>query len=87
MSQFNDDETPVFLVSLKAGGTGLNFTGASVVVHADPWWNAAATDQATDRAHRIGQNREVDVYKVVARAPSRSALWPFRRPSATWPIP
>lgn len=67
VSQFNDDETPVFLVSLKAGGTGLNLTGASVVVHADPWWNAAATDQATDRAHRIGQNREVDVYKVVAR--------------------
>lgn len=65
--QFNNDETPVFLVSLKAGGTGLNLTGASVVVHADPWWNAAATDQATDRAHRIGQNREVDVYKVVAK--------------------
>ena len=67
VKQFNDDETPVFLVSLKAGGTGLNLTGASVVVHADPWWNAAATDQATDRAHRIGQNREVDVYKVVAK--------------------
>lgn len=66
-NQFNDDETPVFLVSLKAGGTGLNLTGASVVVHADPWWNAAATDQATDRAHRIGQGREVDVYKVVAK--------------------
>lgn len=58
---------PCSLVSLKAGGTGLNLTGASVVVHADPWWNAAATDQATDRAHRIGQNREVDVYKVVAK--------------------
>lgn len=67
VQQFNGDETPVFLVSLKAGGTGLNLTGASVVVHADPWWNAAATDQATDRAHRIGQNREVDVYKVVAK--------------------
>ena len=67
VNAFNDDETPVFLVSLKAGGTGLNLTGASVVVHADPWWNAAATDQATDRAHRIGQNREVDVYKVVAK--------------------
>lgn len=67
VQQFNDDETPVFLVSLKAGGTGLNLTGASVVVHADPWWNAAATDQATDRAHRIGQSREVDVYKVVAK--------------------
>lgn len=67
VSQFNDDETPVFLVSLKAGGHGPEPYGASVVVHADPWWNAAATDQATDRAHRIGQNREVDVYKVVAR--------------------
>lgn len=67
VNAFNDDETPVFLVSLKAGGTGLNLTGASVVVHADPWWNAAATDQATDRAHRIGQSREVDVYKVVAK--------------------
>lgn len=67
VNEFNGDETPVFLVSLKAGGTGLNLTGASVVVHADPWWNAAATDQATDRAHRIGQSREVDVYKVVAK--------------------
>lgn len=67
VNEFNGDETPVFLVSLKAGGTGLNLTGASVVVHADPWWNAAATDQATDRAHRIGQNHEVDVYKVVAK--------------------
>lgn len=67
VNAFNEDGTPVFLVSLKAGGTGLNLTGASVVVHADPWWNAAATDQATDRAHRIGQRRDVDVYKVVAK--------------------
>ena len=64
---FNGDDTPVFLISLKAGGTGLNLTGASVVVHADPWWNAAAQNQATDRAHRIGQTREVTVYKVIAR--------------------
>ncbi len=64
---FNQDDTPVFLISLKAGGTGLNLTGASVVVHADPWWNAAAQNQATDRAHRIGQTREVTVYKVIAR--------------------
>lgn len=63
---FNTDETPVFLVSLKAGGTGLNLVGASVVIHADPWWNAAAQNQATDRAHRIGQTRDVTVYKVVA---------------------
>lgn len=63
---FNEDETPVFLVSLKAGGTGLNLTGATVVIHADPWWNVAAQNQATDRAHRIGQTRRVTVYKVIA---------------------
>jgi SNF2 family DNA or RNA helicase len=57
----------VFLISLKAGGTGLNLVGASVVVHADPWWNAAAQNQATDRAHRIGQTRDVTVYKVIAK--------------------
>jgi superfamily II DNA or RNA helicase len=62
---FNTDDTPVFLISLKAGGTGLNLTGASVVIHADPWWNAAAEDQATDRAHRIGQHQDVNVYKVI----------------------
>ena len=64
---FNSDDTPAFLISLKAGGTGLNLTGASVVVHADPWWNAAAQNQATDRAHRIGQNRAVSVYRVIAQ--------------------
>jgi SNF2 family DNA or RNA helicase len=58
---------PVFLISLKAGGTGLNLTGASMVIHADPWWNAAAENQATDRAHRIGQQRTVSVYKVIAK--------------------
>ncbi len=63
---FNADDTPVFLVSLRAGGTGLNLTGASVVIHADPWWNAAAEAQATDRAHRIGQTEAVSVYRVIA---------------------
>ena len=67
VNRFNADDTPVFLVSLKAGGTGLNLTGASVVIHADPWWNAAAQNQATDRAHRIGQTRSVSVYKVIAK--------------------
>ena len=57
----------MFLISLKAGGTGLNLTGANVVVHADPWWNAAAQNQATDHAHRIGQTKDVTVYKVIAR--------------------
>jgi hypothetical protein len=67
VNAFNEDATPVFLVSLKAGGTGLNLTGASIVVHADPWWNAAAENQATDRAHRIGQTRDVMVYKMIAK--------------------
>ena len=57
----------MFLISLKAGNTGLNLTGACVVVHADPWWNAAAQDQATDRAHRIGQTQDVNVYQIVAK--------------------
>lgn len=64
---FNADDTPVFLISLKAGGTGLNLTGAQVVIHADPWWNLAAEDQATDRAHRIGQQNDVTVYKVICK--------------------
>lgn len=67
VKRFNADQVPVFLISLKAGGTGLNLTGASVVIHADPWWNAAAQNQATDRAHRIGQTRDVMVYKVIAK--------------------
>ncbi|MCX6942930.1 MAG: C-terminal helicase domain-containing protein, partial [Verrucomicrobia bacterium] len=57
---------PVFLLSLKAGGTGLNLTAADTVVHLDPWWNPAAEAQATDRAHRIGQTRVVTSYKLVA---------------------
>jgi SNF2 family DNA or RNA helicase len=56
---------PVFLISLKAGGTGLNLTGADTVVHYDPWWNPAVEAQATDRAHRIGQTRVVTSYKLI----------------------
>ena len=67
VDQFNADDVPVFLISLKAGNTGLNLVGASVVIHADPWWNAAAQDQATDRAHRIGQTKDVNVYQIVAK--------------------
>mgnify|MGYP003374815329 FL=1 len=67
VNAFNVDDVPIFLISLKAGGTGLNLTGASTVIHADPWWNAAATDQATDRAHRIGQTEPVNVYKIIAK--------------------
>lgn len=64
---FNENEdVPVFLISLKAGGTGLNLTGADTVVHFDPWWNPAVEDQATDRAHRIGQTKVVNVYRLIA---------------------
>ena len=61
----NDATVPVFLISLKAGGTGLNLTGADVVVHYDPWWNPAAEAQATDRTHRIGQTKVVTSYKLI----------------------
>ena len=65
-NDFNESETVnVMLVSLKAGGTGLNLHGADIVIHLDPWWNFAAEEQATDRAHRIGQKRPVTVYKLI----------------------
>ncbi len=67
VKRFNADDTPIFLISLKAGGTGLNLTGADIVIHLDPWWNIAAQDQATDRAHRIGQTKAVSVYKIIAK--------------------
>ena len=67
VKDFNEGDVPVFLISLKAGGVGLNLTGADVVIHYDPWWNLAAQNQATDRAHRIGQTKKVTVYKLIAR--------------------
>ena len=67
VKKFNAGKTPVFLISLKAGGVGLNLTGADVVIHYDPWWNLAVQNQATDRAHRIGQTKKVTAYKLIAR--------------------
>lgn len=64
---FQNGEGDAFLISLKAGGTGLNLTAADYVIHTDPWWNPAVEDQATDRAHRIGQQRAVMVYRMIAR--------------------
>jgi SNF2 family DNA or RNA helicase len=67
IDRFQTDPTiPVFLISLKAGGSGLNLTAADTVIHYDPWWNPAVEDQASDRAHRIGQNKVVTVYRLVA---------------------
>ncbi len=64
---FQKDEVPVFLISLKAGGTGLNLTAADIVIHYDPWWNVAAQNQATDRAHRIGQEKQVFVFRLIMK--------------------
>ena len=66
VEQFNGGDVPVFLISLKAGGTGLNLVGADVVIHYDPWWNTAAQNQATDRAYRIGQTKGVQVFSLIA---------------------
>ena len=65
--RFNSGEADVFLISLRAGGTGLNLTAADIVIHYDPWWNVAAQNQATDRAYRIGQQNPVQVYKLIAQ--------------------
>jgi SNF2 family DNA or RNA helicase len=67
VDRFQNGKAPVFLISLKAGGTGLNLTGADTVILFDPWWNPAVEAQAADRAHRIGQERRVTVYRLVTR--------------------
>lgn len=67
VKSFNDGDGEVFMISLKAGGTGLNLTGADTVIHFDPWWNPAVENQATDRAHRIGQNNTVHVMKLITK--------------------
>ncbi len=67
VQRFQRGEVPLFLISLKAGGTGLNLTTADTVIHYDPWWNPAVENQATDRAHRIGQDKTVFVYKLITQ--------------------
>lgn len=67
VNQFQEGKVPIFLISLKAGGTGLNLTAADVVIHFDPWWNSSAQNQATDRTHRIGQMNNVNVYNLIAK--------------------
>ena len=67
VERFQGGEGEVFLISLKAGGTGLTLTGADIVIHYDPWWNPAAENQATDRAYRIGQDKPVFVHKLICR--------------------
>jgi SNF2 family DNA or RNA helicase len=65
VKEFQSGTVPVFLISLKAGGTGLNLTAADTVIHYDPWWNPAVETQATDRAHRFGQQSTVFVHKLI----------------------
>ncbi len=80
---FQDDPRPsVFLVSLKAGGTGLNLTAASYVVLFDPWWNPAVEAQAIDRTHRIGQDRTVIAYRLLARGTIEEKIWELQQKKA-----
>ena len=67
VEQFQKSNIPIFLISLKAGGVGLNLTAADTVIHYDPWWNPAAEQQANDRAYRIGQDKPVFVYKLITK--------------------
>ena len=67
VESFNNDDTNCFLITLKSGGTGLNLTGADTVIHLDIWWNPQVENQATDRAHRIGQTKTVSVIKLITK--------------------
>ncbi len=77
--RFNDGEGKVFLISLKAGGTGLNLTGADTVIHYDPWWNPAVEEQATDRAYRIGQKNPVHVIKLISKGTIEEKIYKLQR--------
>lgn len=76
---FNEGTTPVFLISLKAGGTGLNLTGADMVIHFDPWWNPAVEDQATDRAYRLGQKNNVQVIRLLAKGTVEEKIYELQQ--------
>ena len=83
VEEFNQNpEVKVFLISLKAGGTGLNLTGADMVIHYDPWWNASAENQATDRAYRIGQKKNVQVYKLITKNSIEEKIYELQQKKA-----
>jgi SNF2 family DNA or RNA helicase len=77
----------VFLISLKAGGLGLNLTAAEYVFLLDPWWNPAVEPQAVDRAHRIGQTRPVFAYRLIARNTAEQRVLELQQTKRTWPMP
>ena len=83
INEFNTNEDiKVFLISLKAGGTGLNLTGADVVIHYDPWWNLSAENQATDRTYRIGQKNNVQVYKLITKNSIEEKIYELQQKKA-----
>ncbi|MBO4280499.1 MAG: DEAD/DEAH box helicase [Lachnospiraceae bacterium] len=79
VKRFNEGEKAVFLISLKAGGTGLNLIGADTVIHMDPWWNPAVEEQATDRAYRIGQHKNVHVIKILAKGTIEEKIYRLQK--------
>ena len=83
VDEFNENpEIKVFLISLKAGGTGLNLTGADMVIHYDPWWNVSTENQATDRAYRIGQKNNVQVYKLITKNSMEEKIYELQEKKA-----
>ena len=83
VDKFNEDkDIKVFLISLKAGGTGLNLTGADMVIHYDPWWNISAENQATDRTYRIGQKNNVQVYKLITKNSIEEKIYELQQKKA-----
>ena len=83
VDEFNENpEIKVFLISLKAGGTGLNLTGADMVIHYDPWWNLSTENQATDRAYRIGQKNNVQVYKMITKNSIEEKIYELQQKKA-----
>ena len=83
VDEFNEnDDIKVFLISLKAGGTGLKLIGADMVIHYDPWWNLSAENQATDRTYRIGQKRNVQVYKLITKNSIEEKIYELQQKKA-----
>ena len=83
VDEFNENpNVKVFLISLKAGGTGLNLTGADMVIHYDPWWNLSTENQATDRAYRIGQKNNVQVYKLTTKNSIEEKIYELQQKKA-----
>ena len=83
VDEFNENpEIKIFLISLKAGGTGLNLIGADMVIHYDPWWNLSTENQATDRAYRIGQKNNVQVYKLITKNSIEEKIYELQQKKA-----